>query len=82
MTVRKRAYLEEPFSAFREIGVDCVLWNPWIDKAASLPDMDDDGYLRFLCVEPGVVADYVLVPPGVALCLEQHLLPALPPHGP
>ncbi|GAA0662246.1 D-hexose-6-phosphate mutarotase [Rheinheimera tangshanensis] len=28
-----------------------VLWNPWIEKAAALKDLPDDGYLDFVCVE-------------------------------
>lgn len=28
-----------------------VVWNPWIAKAAALPDLGDDEWLRFVCVE-------------------------------
>ena len=28
-----------------------VLWNPWAEGAASMGDMQDDGYLTMLCVE-------------------------------
>ena len=28
-----------------------VLWNPWIEKAAALKDLPDNGYLDFVCVE-------------------------------
>ncbi|NOH98427.1 D-hexose-6-phosphate mutarotase [Vibrio sp. 99-70-13A1] len=28
-----------------------VLWNPWVEGAASMGDMQDDGYLTMLCVE-------------------------------
>lgn len=34
-----------------------VVWNPWIDKAARLGDMGDDGYLRMVCVESANAAD-------------------------
>lgn len=29
-----------------------VVWNPWIDKARTLPDFGDDEYTRMLCIEP------------------------------
>lgn len=35
---------------------DAVVWNPWIEGAAKLDDMEDDEYLRMLCVEAGSVA--------------------------
>ncbi|MFT4928323.1 MAG: glucose-6-phosphate 1-epimerase [Phenylobacterium sp.] len=30
-----------------------IVWNPWIDKALSMPDVNDDGYQQFICVETG-----------------------------
>lgn len=42
-----------------------VVWNPWIDKAARLGDMGEDGYLRMVCVESGNVAgDAVTISAG------------------
>jgi len=28
-----------------------VVWNPWADTAASMADLDDDGYRKMICVE-------------------------------
>lgn len=28
-----------------------VVWNPWLDKAASMVDFDDQGYGQMLCIE-------------------------------
>ena len=39
-----------------------VVWNPWVDKCATLSDMPTDGWRHMLCVEaaladtPAVVA--------------------------
>ena len=42
-----------------------VIWNPWIDICAKMPDLAYDDYQRFICVEPGNVdTDYVEIPPG------------------
>ena len=38
-----------------------VVWNPWIDKAAKLGDLGDDGYLRMVCVESANGADDAVV---------------------
>lgn len=75
MTIQKSAHIESQFSSFQSHPCDCVLWNPWIEKSRALNDMDDDGYLSFVCVEPGVVAEYVTIPPGHALNLSQMLIP-------
>jgi len=32
---------------------DCVVWNPWVEKAKAMKDFDDEGYLNMVCVEPG-----------------------------
>ena len=42
-----------------------VVWNPWTTKSEKLPDLENDGYQRFICVETGnVVADVVEIQPG------------------
>ncbi len=35
----------------KEGSLSSVVWNPWIAKAAALPDMDDEDWRRFVCVE-------------------------------
>lgn len=54
---------------------DCVLWNPWIEKARNLADLNDDAYLHYVCVEPGVVLRPVVVPPKGSLQLTQTIVP-------
>jgi D-hexose-6-phosphate mutarotase len=52
---------------------DCVLWNGWTEKCAALADMDDDAYLHYVCVEPGLVSRNVVLQPGSAVSLTQLL---------
>lgn len=42
-----------------------VIWNPWVGRAAELPDMADDGWQRMLCIETANVwDDVVTLAPG------------------
>lgn len=47
-----------------------VVWNPWLDKAAKMKDMGEEGYLNMVCVESANAADnLVTIAPG-----EEHRL--------
>lgn len=55
-----------------------VVWNPWEEQAAQLPDLGDQDWRRFVCVETAATGDRALeVPPGgsVALGCEISVLP-------
>jgi D-hexose-6-phosphate mutarotase len=42
-----------------------VVWNPWIAKAAQMPDFGDDEYQQMVCVESGNVGrNKITLPPG------------------
>ena len=44
-----------------------VIWNPWTERAAELPDMADDGWQRMLCIETANVwDDIVTLAPGAS----------------
>jgi glucose-6-phosphate 1-epimerase len=47
-----------------------VVWNPWIDLARKLPDLEDNDYQKFVCVEPANVRETAIdLEPG-----ERHTL--------
>jgi glucose-6-phosphate 1-epimerase len=50
---------------------DVVFWNPWIDKAKGLSDVPDEGFHSFVCIEPGVVQDWVQLKPSDEIVLTQ-----------
>ena len=42
-----------------------MIWNPWTERAAQLPDMAADGWQRMLCIETANVwDDLVELAPG------------------
>lgn len=52
---------------------DTVLWNPWIQLAKEMGDLDDDGYLYMVCVEAGHVASRKVLPAGETFKCSQTL---------
>ena len=52
-------------------GRSTIVWNPWIEKAAKMGDLGQDGYLKMICVESGNAAENVVqVAPGAEHRLE------------
>lgn len=43
---------------------DTVLWNPWIEKAKKMADLNDDAYIQFVCVESAAIKTPVVLLPG------------------
>lgn len=52
-----------------------VVWNPWINKAAAMGDMNDDGYKTMLCIETAnAMQDKRVIQPGEEHCLKVELI--------
>jgi glucose-6-phosphate 1-epimerase len=43
---------------------DVVVWNPAAERAKAMPDLGEDNYPKFVCVEPGSVAKPVTLQPN------------------
>ena len=51
-----------------------VVWNPWVAKAAAMPDFGDDEWTGMMCIEAANARDNaVTVPPGGAHCLATRI---------
>ncbi|MFM2197153.1 MAG: hypothetical protein RLZZ505_585 [Verrucomicrobiota bacterium] len=51
-----------------------VIWNPWLEKAAALADLPDDGYRKFCCIETAIANDRAeIVMPGGAHVLATRI---------
>ena len=53
-----------PLGIASEGFADAVVWNPGAAKARALPDLPDDGWLDYLCVEAAAIGTAVTVEPG------------------
>lgn len=70
IVVHGSAYFNDPANV---IPSDTVMWNPWAEKAKGMGDFDDDGYNKMLCIEPGLIADFHVLPPASEMGLVQVL---------
>jgi D-hexose-6-phosphate mutarotase len=51
-----------------------VVWNPWIEKSARMPDFGDDEFHKMVCVESGNVSDNrITLAPGKSATLRIEL---------
>ena len=51
-----------------------VVWNPWVEKSATMTDLPDEGYLKFCCVEAAIANDKaVIVMPGESCVLSTRI---------
>ena len=58
-----------------------VVWNPWIDKARSMPNFGDDEWPEMLCIETAnALDDAVTIPPGATHTMAARI--SLDPPGP
>jgi glucose-6-phosphate 1-epimerase len=53
------------------VPVSCVVWNPYIEKAAGLADFGNEEYHDMICVEPGILGNDVVLEPGKEAFLTQ-----------
>ena len=50
-----------------------VIWNPWVQKARSMSDFEDNEWIQMICIETSNVADYAVdLAPG-----RQHSMKAI-----
>lgn len=54
---------------------DVVVWNPWIERCAAMPDMATQDWRHMLCVEAAVAGEPVTVAAGEQWAGRQTLVP-------
>lgn len=56
-----------------EMEHDVVFWNPWITKASALVDLGEGEFKNFVCIEPGIVSNAVVLEADGVMHLNQVL---------
>ncbi|ORX34740.1 galactose mutarotase-like domain-containing protein [Kockovaella imperatae] len=51
---------------------DCTIWNPQ-EKGKTMADMEDGGWERYICIEPGFVREFKYLQPGEEFLGQQVL---------
>lgn len=65
-----------PSHEAQHIPTNLTIWNPWIEDCRRSADLDTEDYQKFVCVEPGLIAEVVTLPPGDTIVLSQTIHPA------
>lgn len=53
---------------------DAVVWNAWSEKAKTIPDLGDDEWRDYLCIEAAVVGESVHLAPGQTWKAKQRIM--------
>ncbi|KAH8120468.1 galactose mutarotase-like protein [Phellopilus nigrolimitatus] len=57
---------------------DVVLWNPGATAGSKIADMEEGGWERYVCLEPGYVSEFKQIQPGESWIGGQVLTPIKP----
>ncbi|KAI5123750.1 hypothetical protein M0805_000342 [Coniferiporia weirii] len=60
---------------------DVVVWNPNMAAGIKITDMEEGGWERYICVEPGYVAEFKTIQPGETWIGGQVITPIKAPGG-
>uniref|UniRef100_A0AAV1USA1 glucose-6-phosphate 1-epimerase n=1 Tax=Peronospora matthiolae TaxID=2874970 RepID=A0AAV1USA1_9STRA len=52
---------------------DCVVWNPWKERAKEMKDFGDEEYKHMVAIEPGRVSELQILPAGQTYTLQQTI---------
>lgn len=55
------------------LSTDFVIWNPWIERCKEISDLSCNDYEKYVCIEPGLVSDDILLCPKEYVLLSQTL---------
>ncbi|WRT63744.1 uncharacterized protein IL334_000667 [Kwoniella shivajii] len=55
---------------------DCTIWNPTEEVGKNIADMEDKGWERYVCIEPGYVREFKTLAPGEEF-IGQQIITAL-----
>lgn len=58
----------------KENSANTVVWNPWVEKAAAMPDFGDDEWTDMICIEAAnVLDDAITLEPGETHLMRQRI---------
>jgi glucose-6-phosphate 1-epimerase len=60
----------------KSVPVSCVVWNPFVEKAAGMSDFGNEEYHDMICVEPGILDRNTLLEGGKVATLTQNIVTA------
>lgn len=53
---------------------ELVIWNPHAEKSGTMADMEEDGWKKFICLEPGHIRDFATLQAGQSWTGSQRII--------